>query len=50
MYIRADTVDQEKNVKHEELAEALTAAIQEPSKVNVKLKVSNHFHSQLIVF
>ena len=35
----ADTIDQEKKTKHSKLADRLEEAVQDPAKINVKLKV-----------
>jgi len=37
--VSAETIDQEKKVKHSKLADALESVIIEPAKIDVKLKV-----------
>lgn len=37
----AETIDQEKKMKHSKLADRLEEVIQDPSKISVKLKVLN---------
>lgn len=38
--LHAEVIDQEKKIKHSKLAEMVEEAITDPSKLNVKLKVT----------
>ena len=38
----ADTIDKEKKAKHSKLADGIEEVIQDPSRINVKLKVRNY--------
>jgi len=48
VYAFAETIDQEKQVKHSKLADELESVISDPAKINVKLKVRYFFEFRLI--